>query len=139
MVTVATIADRILKETGYTYNVIDSSETTALTIVEYLVDNAIYEVNGECGTSIAALSGTAGSKSLVGSTLEVAAVKLLSSLKVRARQDKGETVGLGALSSSQSSGDPYMSVHDKQLDKLLERLKASQIAFVVAEDDSGIT
>jgi hypothetical protein len=140
MVTVATIADRILKETGYNYSVIDSAEVTALTIVEYLVDNAIDELNAECSTTIADLTGSAGTKSLVGTETEVAATKLLSKLHLRARQDKGEVVGLGPMSSSQDSTDPYMTVLNEQLAVLKKRLKAvSGIALVVAEDDSGIT
>jgi len=139
MVTVASIADRILKEAGYDYDVINkTSEVTALTIVEYLVDDAIDTINAECGTSIVDLDGAAGSKSLIGTETEVAAVKLLSKLYLRARQDKGETIGVGSLSVAQTSGDPYMTVLSERLTSLLERLKASQIAFVVAEDTSGI-
>ena len=122
MVTVATIADRILKETGYDYSVVNSTESTALTIVEYLVDDAIDEINGEVGTSIADLTGAAGSKSLVGTETEVAAVKLLAKLKLRARQDKGETVSLGPMSKSQTSNDPYMTVHTERLNRLLHEL-----------------
>ena len=138
MVTVATIADRILKEAGYEYRVINSVQNTALTIVEYLVEDAIDTVNAECGTSIADLTGAAGTKSLVGSETEVAAVKLLSKLYLRARQDHGETVGLGPMSMSQSSTDPYVTVLRERLDGLFKRLKAGSIAFAVAEDISGI-
>ena len=122
LVTVATIADRLLKEAGYEYSVIHATQATALTIVEYLVDDAIDEINGEVGTSIADLTGAAGSKSLVGTETEVAAVKLLAKLKLRARQDKGETVGLGPMSKSQTSNDPYMTVHTERLNRLLHEL-----------------
>jgi len=121
VVTVATIADRILKEAGYEYGVINSVQNTALTIVEYLVEDAIDTINAECGTSIVDLTGA-----------------LLSKLYLRARQDHGETVGLGPMSMSQSSTDPYVTVLRERLDGLLKRLKAGSIAFAVAEDTSGI-
>jgi hypothetical protein len=122
-VTVATIADRILKETGYEFSVVDSTEVTALTIVEYLIDDAIDYINAECGTAIADLTGAAGSKSLVGEEDEVAAVKLLSKLYLKARQEKGESVSIGSLSASTSSSDSYLKVYGERLDKLLMNLK----------------
>ena len=123
MVTVATIADRILKETGYDYDAIHSTEVTALTIVEYLIDDAIDDINSECGTAIADLTGAAGSKSLVGEEDEVVAVKLLSKLYLKARQEKGESVSIGSLSTSTSSSDSYLKVYGERLDKLLMNLK----------------
>jgi len=123
MVTVATIADRILKETGYEYSVVHSTELTALTIVEYLIDDAIDYINAECGTAIADLSGAAGTKSLVGEEDEVAAVKLLSKLYLKARQEKGESVGIGPLSATTTSSSSYLTVYGERLNMLLTKLK----------------
>ena len=88
-----------------------------------MVDDAIDEVNGECGTSIADLSGTSGSKSLVGTEQEIAAVKLLSKLKLRSRQSKGESVSIGSLSTSQSTSDMGIEGDEDRLNRLLKLLR----------------
>jgi len=86
MTTVTNIGQRILDENDYS--------TPSVDIVEYLVDNAIDYINMEAGTSIAELSGVAETKSLTGTKSEIAVVKALSVLMLRAYKDRGPQVSV---------------------------------------------
>ena len=118
MVTITTIAQRLLDENNYTLD--DISATN----FEYLIDNAIDYINMEAGTSIAALSGSVGSKSLVGSASENVAVKALSVLSLRQHIDRGPyaSVGPGVVINSQTS-DPQLRLQWMYVKRLIQRLR----------------
>lgn len=64
-------------------NAVDGLQTLKADYVEYLTDNAIRYVSSEANTSIAALSGAGGAKSLTGTDAQIAAVKALASNMLR--------------------------------------------------------
>jgi len=124
MTTVASIAQRILDENGYLLT--DFSNLT-LTILEYKVDDAIDYVNAQAGTSIAALTGTAETKSFTYTAPENLAVKGLVNLMLRAYKEKGEQVGVGGLSVSYLQGDPDFRLSMQVLDKMIGSLRQPPI------------
>lgn len=121
MTTVANIGQYILDINNYT--------TPTTTITEQLVDDAIDEINSECGTTIADLSGAAGTKSLVGTDDEIATVKLLSSLKLRRRNARGPPLSVSGLSKGTS---PSTSLEEKRLERMLGNLK--ELPIVIKND-----
>lgn len=102
MATITTIASRMKDETGYT----DPSDTN----LEYLIDNVIDEVNLLAGTSIADLSGTAGSKSITASEGELVAVKAGVNLALRAYHDKGPNTAIASLNVTEITSDPHYKI-----------------------------
>ncbi len=121
MVTVANIATQIHNEDGWT------TTDASLTNTEYLIDKAIDFINLETGTTIADLSGAADSKSLTGTEGEIVAVKLLSSLLIRARRDKGPNASFSSLSITQVIQDPHYSLESELFKMSLERLRGRTI------------
>jgi hypothetical protein len=118
MTTVAAIGQYILDINNY--------NTPTVAITEKLIDDAIDEINAECGTSIADLGGSEGSKTLTGTEDEIAAVKLLSSLKLRSRNARGPALSISGLSKGTS---PSTALEEKRLERMLGNLKALPIVI----------
>lgn len=114
MVAVTDIGSQLKTENNYTS---PADET-----VEYLIDNAIDIVNLMAGTGIADLSGAAGSKSLNGSEGEVALVKLLSGLMLRAYWEKGPAA-IGDVSVTTVTTDPHYKVFMGMFNRALPYLR----------------
>jgi len=115
MTTVTNIGQRILDENDYS--------TPSVDIVEYLVDNAIDYINMEAGTSIAELSGVAETKSLTGTKSEIAVVKALSVLMLRAYKDRGPQVSVAGLNVAVTLSDPQYSLFTKMVNRGINRLR----------------
>lgn len=96
-------------------------KTTSPIFVEYLITNAVHLINLHAGTSIAALSGTPGTKSLTATDNEIIVVKLVASQFLQSHLAKK----MGAFTIT-----PAMQTS-------IDRLKHSEIAFFVEEDTSG--
>ena len=122
MVTVTNVAQQILDENNYETTDIHATAATALTRVEYLIDNATDYINLEAGTSIADLSGGAGTKSLTCTAGELPVVKLLSALMVRAYLDKGPAVGAGGLNVATTLSDPQYRLFSQIVKQGIKRL-----------------
>lgn len=118
MTTIANIGQYILDINNYT--------TPSTTITEKLIDDAIDEINSECGTTIADLSGSAGSKSLVGTDDENAAVKLLASIKLKQRNARGPSLSIAGVSKGAA---PTTSLEEKRLERMLGNLKSLPIVI----------
>lgn len=69
-------------------------QTLGLVNTEYHIDNAIYYINLNSGSSITALSGTAGSKTTTMTGSEAALVKLLASNLLKASLSRGAPQGI---------------------------------------------
>ena len=121
MVTVTNIATQVLNENNYS-----TTDITAINL-EYLIENAIDYVNLEAGTSIADLSGGAGSKSIVGTEAEIFTVKTVTVLMIRAYKDRGPNSGLGPMSVATVIGDPQYSLFKDLIEKSLNRLRGRVI------------
>jgi len=117
MTVITTIAQRILDENNYT--IADCS----LVNLENRIDTGIRYINLEADTSIAALSGAAGAKTLTASDSEVAVVFFLSGLLLRARQDKGPNSNTGSISVSSITSDPSFTIETKLLETAINRLR----------------
>ena len=115
MVTVSSIAQRILDENNY------DTEDMSLINLEYNIDNVIDYVNAETGASIAYLSGTAASKSLTCDREYLPAIKLLSALMVRASQDRGPTASAGPLNVASVLADPQYKLFTSIINRTLNR------------------
>ena len=126
MVTVLNIAQRILDENGYT------TADISLTNLEYLIDNAIDTVNLRAGTSIADLSGDAGSKSITGTESEILVVKELVVLLLRAYKDRGPNVSIGGLTASAVLNDPQYAYYSEAVKEDIKRLQ--DLPIVVKND-----
>jgi len=113
---ITTIAQRILDENNWVVSDI------SLTNLEYVIDNAIDYINMEAGTSIADLSGAADSKSLTGTDSEIAVVKLLSVLMVRAYKDRGPQVTTGTMGVQAVISDPQYHLFTKLVTRGINRL-----------------
>jgi len=123
MVTIATIAQRVLDENGWETADIHATPATALTRVEYMIDNAIDHINFHAGTTIADLSGGVGAKSLVATANEIVVIKALSVLMVRAHLDRGPNVSLPGVSASTVLADPQYSLYNKIVNQGINRLR----------------
>ena len=121
MATISNVAQRILDENNYT------TSDCNLTNTEYLIDNAVDYVNLQAGTSIADLAGSAESKTLTGTEDEIAIVKVLSSLLLRAYVDKGPNIGVSAVSVAEVTSDPHYRVFMKLFNQGLNRLRGRSI------------
>ena len=117
MVTISNIAQQILDENNYTEA--DISKTN----LEYLIDNAIDYINLVAGTSIADLSGTAGSKSLTATENEIVAIKLLTVLLLRAYKDRGPNASVAGLNVSAVINDPQYTLFKELFDLAVARLR----------------
>jgi len=121
MVTVSAIGQYILDINNYT--------TPSTTITENLIDDAIDEINNECETSIADLAGSAGSKTLTGTEDEIATVKLLASIKLRDRNSRGPTLGIGPLSKGTA---PSIDILIQRYERAIGNLK--ELPIVIKND-----
>ncbi len=126
MVTVSNIAQRILDENGYT------TSDISLTNLEYLIDNAIDTVNLRAGTSIADLSGSAGSKSITGTESEILVVKELTVLLLRAYKDRGPNVSVAGLTASAVLNDPQYAYFSEAVKEDIRRLQ--DLPIVIKND-----
>lgn len=115
MATITNIASRMKDENNYT--------TPSDTITEYLIDNAIDHINLVAGTSIADLSGSTPTKSLTATENELAVIKTLVSLLLRAWNDKGPQGGTGGVSVTEVTSDPHYRVQMKLFNQSLNYLR----------------
>lgn len=129
MATLANIAQTILDENGLALT--DFSNLT-LAILEAKIDDAITYVNARTGLSIAALTGTAESKSLTYTAPQNVAVKQLVNLMLTAYREKGGQVGLAALSVSYLEGNPDFKLSMRLFEATLRHLRSPPI--FVSED-----
>ena len=121
MTTITTVASTLLTQNNWT--------TPAAATYEYLIDDVIDFVNAETGSSIADLSGAAGSKSLVTSTdAEAVTVKFYATLLGRAYHDRGPNVSMLNLSVSAVISDPHYDVYAKLGEKMLNRVRGRTIS-----------
>lgn len=88
------------------------------TVLGYLMDDAINYVNLEAGTSISNLA--AGSVTVTAN--EAAVLVPLITLLMRAYDDRGPNVNVGAISISTLASDPQYSLHMKLLTNAIKRL-----------------
>jgi len=119
MVTEADIAQWILDKNNMT----TSDANITLAHLEDLIDDAIDYINLEAGTSIADLSGSAGSKSLVGTENEITVVKALSALCLRGFTDQGPNVAVGGLNINEIVSDPHYRLKSKWVERGINRLR----------------
>jgi hypothetical protein len=123
LTTITSVAQRILDENGYT---LTDFKNLTLTILEYKIDDAIDYVNLHAGISIADLTGSAETKSLVATEGQILVIKWLTNMMLRAYKEKGTQAGLGNLSLSYLVNDS--DTHTSQLIlKEIERLKEPPI------------
>ena len=107
---VVTITPALMKSrTGYTMDV---------TVLGYLIDDAIRYVNQEAGTNCAVLA--AGTTTV--SDNESTAIIPLITLLMRAYHDKGSSA-ISAISMTSMTSDPQYSLHMKLVNKGIDRLR----------------
>jgi hypothetical protein len=131
MATISSIATRILDTNGFQLKNLPKTSagaTCTLTIVEYLIDDAIDYVNMQInpeadGGPIPSLSGTAESKSLGGTRSEQFCVKQVVSLLLRAFKDKGPSASLANLSVQQITSDPHYVITTSLMQGAIDRLR----------------
>lgn len=117
MVTIASFAQRILDENKYT-----TSDVGSLTKLEYMIDNAIDIINLRAGTSIADLSGTAETKSIIGTESEILVVKELTVLLIRALKDRGPATSPTTMNVSAVLADPQYDFYSKAIREDIKHL-----------------
>jgi hypothetical protein len=110
------VAQRILDENGYTVSDI------SLLNAEYLVKNAVDYINLQAGTSIAFVP-VAGSENLSASDSEIAVVKPLSALLVRAYVDRGPNTAVSSISASTVTNDPQYTLFMQLVNDGISRLR----------------
>ena len=101
----------------------DADETASYTAVEYIIDDVIDFVNTEAGTSIAALTGAAGSKTATVTGPQNAAIKLVLGVTLKETRYKistNSTLGPMGVSESVGAQDPLFR---KMLFNALNRLR----------------
>jgi len=140
LTTITTIATRLITENNYiAMDTTDTTETTiaqkildqnnytvtdiSLVNLEPLIDLAVNYVNLMSDTDIAALTGGAGAKSLVGTKAENLAVQLISVMLIRAYKDRGPNVAIGGLSVSTIIADPQYDQHKAYIETALTKLR----------------
>lgn len=121
--TISTVAQRVLDENNYETADIHATSLTALTRVEYMIDNVIDYVNLEIGSSIADLSGSVGSKSLTCDEKYLPLIKLLSALMIRAYTDRGPNAAVSGLSVTSVLADPQYDLFTKVFERSINRLR----------------
>lgn len=117
MVTVTNIAQWVLDKNNKTTGDI------SLANLEDLIDDAIDYINLEAGTAIADLSGSADTKSLVGTENEITVVKALSALCLRGYKDQGPTVNLGPAGVNAIVSDPHYRLKSMWVKRGINRLR----------------
>ena len=122
----ATITAQILlDQNNWATTDIHATSATALTRVEYLIDDAIDYINSQAGTSISNMSGAAGSKTLTVTAAQAPIIKQLAALLVRAYLDKGPNVSVGGLGVSAIVGDPQYKVAMMMVKTGIRRLRGA--------------
>lgn len=117
MVTVTTIAQKILDENKYT------TSDMSLSNLENNIDNVIDYVNLETGASIAYLTGSADSKSLVCDRKYIPPIKLLSTLMIRAALDRGPNVSVASIGVNIVVADPQYNLFMRIVERSLARCR----------------
>lgn len=130
MVSISNIATRILDTNGYQLTDLPKKAdgtTCTLTVVEYLIDDAIDYINlrldPEGDGPMSSLSGDAESKMLNGTKAQLFCVKQAMSLLLRAFKDKGPNTSLASLSVSQIISDPHFVIINKALEMAIKELR----------------
>jgi len=118
MATIANIAQAIVDEHGYT-----APDDITLVKLENNIDNVIDYVNLETRSSIADLTGGAGTKSLVCDEKYIPLIKLLSALMVKAYLNKGPDSSMAGLSVSFVVSDPQYVIYRQIIDRSLKLLR----------------
>ena len=115
-------AQNLLDENNYT------TSNISLVNMEKLIDNAVNYVNLNAGTSIAAMAGVAGAKTLTCTRSEADTVKIFAALLQRVYLKTGSTnVGIGGLSVNTVTNDSSYSILFDQSSKAFASLKAAQL------------
>ncbi len=108
-----------------------ADETTSLTNVEGIIDDIIDYINVEAGTSISAMSGTAGSKTVTLTREQNAVIKLILPVTLKERKYKISTSSaLGPASISESVGSQD-SVFKEMFWKAINRLKEYDWGYAI--------
>jgi hypothetical protein len=134
----------VLDENGYT------SANCDLTILEYLMDNVINDINLQTNSAIAAMSGSDESKTAAVTRTQAVALKAGATMMLRAYLDKGPNVGIGGLSVTAITSDPQYAVHSEKYRAALRRLQTfsainveniidSAIAYVAAQTNLSMS
>ena len=99
------------------------NEAVSYTNVEYIIDDAIDFINSEAETTMPAMDGTAGSKTVTVSRNQNAALQLLLPVMLKESKYKISTSGsLGPASASETVGGQD-SIFKEMFWKSIERLK----------------
>lgn len=144
MTTITNIAQRILEENNFVVdassvnitaqNILDENKWTindvTLANLEAIMGNTINYVNLEANTTIAPMSGTSESKIATLSKPESLAVKLWTSLLVRAYKDKGPNAVVGSVSVATTINDPQYNLFTDIAQKAINRLKTANPIFL---------
>jgi len=149
---VAVTAEMLLKENGYpetTSNVTitativlaennyDTDDITAAN-TEYLIDNAINYINMQANTTINALAGVAGTKTVGADRNEATIIKSLTALMIKAYKDRGPNVSIGSISASSVMNDPQYALHSDIIKAGISRLQTLSTANVEYIIDNAI-
>ena len=117
MAVIANVASQLKTENAYTDGYITDTDC------EYLIDNAIDYINLVAGTSIADLSGAAGSKTLTATEAELSAIKTLTGLLLRAYKEKGGQAAIAGFSVQEAISDPHYNVFMELFNNSLKYLR----------------
>lgn len=138
MTTIANIAQRLLDENNFVIdsssanftaqNILDENNYTtseiSLANTEQLIDNSINYVNLQTNSSIAAMAGSAGSKTGTATRTQTVIIKALATLMIRAYLDRGPQVSLSGLSVSAVISDPQYSLYAETIKSGIAKLYA---------------
>jgi len=116
-------AQTLLDRNNWATTDIHATAVTALTRVEYLIDDAIDYINGESGTSMSNMTGAAGSKTVTVTSAQAPIVRALAALLVRAYLDKGPNVSVGSMGVSAIVSDPEYKIHMMMIQTGISRLR----------------
>ena len=129
---VAVTAQIVLDENNYTVTDI------SLVNLEKLIDNAINYINLNANTTITALAGDAGSKTVNVDRLEAPVVKNLAALLIRAYKDRGPQAGLGGLTVTSVTSDPQYQLFTDEIKAGISRLQTLSATNVEVLIDNAI-
>lgn len=116
MTTVTTIAQRMLDENNY------STDDITTTNTEYLIKNAVDYTNLVAGTSIT-FTPSSGTASLTAEDGEIAAIKFLATLMIRAYLDRGPNTSIGSVNVTAILNDPQYALFSDLYQKAITRLR----------------
>jgi len=119
MTTVALIAQRILDENNYSAG---AAGDITLTNMEYIIKNAVDQINLHAGTSIS-FTPAAGAASLTATDDEIIVVKDLSVARLRTYLDRGPNVGVSSLSVTATTNDPQYNMLMQSVRDGIDRLR----------------